>query len=150
MLHYKKIVYRFVFAAIFLIGFTFFVYLQNLFTRFPDMDLSRSQLGVVSWYSETDPKINKHTANGEVFNDKDLTCASWDYEFGEKLLVINLMNGKWVVCRVNDRGPAKYLRREVDLTKTAFSRIANPRKGLLYGVVAPTSTKRKTGQLRAK
>lgn len=87
-------------------------------------------IGVASWYSETDPFINKHTANGEVFDDSQMTCASWDYPFGTKLEVTNLVNKKSVVCRVNDRGPAKRLNRKIDLSKAAFKKIADPRKGL--------------------
>lgn len=86
--------------------------------------------GIASWYSETDPFINKHTANGEVFDDSKMTCASWDYAFGTLLKVTNLKNGKSVVCRVNDRGPSKRLNRMVDLSKAAFKKIENPGKGL--------------------
>jgi rare lipoprotein A len=93
--------------------------------------------GIASWYSETDPGINKHTANGEVFEDTKLTCASWDFAFGTQLKVTNMENGKSVVCRVNDRGPAKRLHRVIDLTQTAFRRIANPKKGLVWVSVTP-------------
>ena len=57
--------------------------------------------GIASWYSESDPFINLHTANGEVFNDRALTCATWHFSFGSYLRVENLDNGKSVVCRVN-------------------------------------------------
>ncbi len=87
--------------------------------------------GIASWYSEKDPGINRHTANGEVFDDSAMTCADWHHPFGTKLKVVNLANGKSVVCRVNDRGPAKRLNRVIDLTKAAFRRIAEPRKGLV-------------------
>lgn len=87
--------------------------------------------GTASWYSETDPGINLHTANGEIFDDQKLTCASWDYPFGTLLQVTNLSNGKTVVCRVNDRGPNKRLARLLDLTHAAFRRIADTRRGLI-------------------
>ena len=29
--------------------------------------------GVASWYSESDPYINLHTANGEIFDDSEFT-----------------------------------------------------------------------------
>jgi rare lipoprotein A len=90
-----------------------------------------ARYGIASWYSETDPNINRHTANGEIFDDSRMTCAAWDYPFGTYLEVKNLENGKTVVCRVNDRGPNKRLKRLVDLTKSAFRKIANPRRGLL-------------------
>ena len=87
--------------------------------------------GTASWYSETDPGIQPQTANGEIFDDSKLTCASWHFPFGTSLKVKNEANGKSVVCRVNDRGPAKRLNRLIDLTKTAFSRIAPAHKGLI-------------------
>jgi rare lipoprotein A len=128
--------------AVFFVGITaatFFAwfYVRDLRIRYPEIDFYRARLGIASWYSETDKYIQKHTANGEVFNDKAMTCASWHYPFGEKLLVIIMLNGRWVVCRVNDRGPAKYLRREIDLTKAAFGKIANPDIGLILTAVIP-------------
>ncbi len=122
-------------------GFLLWNYISDLQSRFPDMDYSRSRLGIASWYSETDRNINEWTASGEKFNDRDSTCASWDFPFGEKLLVINTLNGKWVVCRVNDRGPSKRLRREIDLTKAAFKKIASTDRGLTIVAVLPVKKK---------
>lgn len=86
--------------------------------------------GKASWYSQNDPGILLTTANMEIFNDSQLTCAMWDMPFNTILKVTNLENGKSVVVRVNDRGPAKRLNRAIDLTKTAFSKIADLEKGL--------------------
>lgn len=122
-------------------GLSLLLYLHDLHVRFPGIDLSRARMGIASWYSEQDKNINKHTANGEVFDDKAMTCASWYYPFDEELLVINMLSGKWVVCRVNDRGPNKRLNREIDLSKAAFSEIANLKKGLIYTAVIPTQKK---------
>ena len=112
-------------------------YTMDLRARFPDMDRSRMHFGVASWYSENDKFINKRTANNEKFDDDAMTCASWNYPFHEKLLVINALNLKWVVCRVNDRGPAKRLKREIDLTHAAFRRISHSKKGLIFVTVIP-------------
>ena len=112
-------------------------HVYTLYLLFPGMDFSRLHTGIASWYSEKDPAINKHTANNEIFDDEADTCATWHYPFHEKLLVFNLLNGKWTVCRVNDRGPAKRLNREVDLTKAAFKKVAMSRKGLIPVVVVP-------------
>lgn len=129
----------FIFPAI--TGLLLWNYANDLHTRFPDIDLSRSRLGIASWYSETDRNIHERTASGEKFDDQEITCASWDYPFGEKLLVINTLNGKWVVCRVNDRGPNRRLRRQIDLTKAAFKRISSPSRGLICVAVIPTVKK---------
>ena len=91
-------------------------------------------LCIASWYSEEDPGILKTTANMEIFNDEGLTCAMWDVPFGTMLKVTNLNNGKYVVVRVNDRGPARHLVDEgrlIDLTKEAFSSIAPLKEGLI-------------------
>jgi len=90
--------------------------------------------GMASWYSEEDPGVLKTTANMECFDDTLLTCAMWDVPFNTILKVTNLENGKAVFVRVNDRGPAKRLVREgriIDLTKRAFSKIADLENGLV-------------------
>jgi len=86
---------------------------------------------IASWYGGGE-KLNKYTANGEIFDPKKLTCASWDHPFDTRLKVINAENGKSVIVRVNDRGPNKRLGRAIDLTKLAFSKIADTRKGLAF------------------
>lgn len=87
--------------------------------------------GIASWYSESDPGINLTTANGEIFDDSLRTCASWHYPFGTHLRVTSLSNGRTVICRVNDRGPAKRLGRLIDLTRAAFQEIAPLGVGLI-------------------
>ncbi len=90
--------------------------------------------GMASWYSENDPGILKTTANMEIFDDGGFTCAIWDIPFNTLIEVTNLNNGRSVVVRVNDRGPAKRLvsqGRIIDLTKAAFSKISPLDKGLV-------------------
>lgn len=92
------------------------------------------KVGTASWYSHQSPGIKKTTANMEIFDDTDMTCAMWDVPFNQKLRVTNIKNGKSVVVRVNDRGPHKrYVRkgRVVDLSKGAFKKIAGLKKGLI-------------------
>ena len=86
--------------------------------------------GQASWYSQNDPGILLTTANMESFDDSKLTCAICDLPFNTMLKVTNLENGKSIIVRVNDRGPAKRLNRTIDLTKQAFSEIADLEKGL--------------------
>jgi rare lipoprotein A len=87
--------------------------------------------GIASWYSQSDPFINLRTANGEIFDDTKMTCASWHYPFGTRLKITNPANGKSVICIVNDRGPAKRLNRLIDLSKGAFRKIADTKNGLI-------------------
>jgi len=90
--------------------------------------------GKASWYSKKSPGIRKHTANNEIFDDTALTAAMWGVPFGQFVRVTNPQNGKSIVVRINDRGPHKrYVKkgRIIDLTKTAFVQIADPKKGLV-------------------
>ena len=86
--------------------------------------------GIASWYGGGE-KLNIFTANGEVFNPKDITCASWDYPFNSLIKVTNITSGKAIIVRVNDRGPNKRLGRAIDLSRQAFSQIADSKCGLL-------------------
>jgi rare lipoprotein A (peptidoglycan hydrolase) len=111
---------------------------RDLQRRFPDMDFSKARFVAASWYSEDDAAIEENTANGEEFNDRAMTCAVQNYPFDKKLLVLNPLNGKFVICRVNDRGPAKRLGRGIDLTRAAFKKIGNLDKGLLRVMLVPS------------
>lgn len=61
------------------------------------------------FYGKTSYYDNKHqgklTANGEIFDKNQLTCAHKELPFETICRVTNLANGKSVVVRVNDRGP---------------------------------------------
>ncbi len=86
--------------------------------------------GLASFYGNGE-KLNKYTANKEVFNPNDLTCASYSYPFNTLLKVTNVKNGKEVIVRVNDRGPNKRLDRVIDLSRKAFQEIGELREGLI-------------------
>jgi rare lipoprotein A len=61
------------------------------------------QIGLASWYG---PQFQgKETANGETFNMHDLTCAHRSLPLGTWVKVTNLHTRRWIVVRVNDRGP---------------------------------------------
>ncbi|HTL46569.1 MAG TPA: septal ring lytic transglycosylase RlpA family protein [Verrucomicrobiae bacterium] len=87
--------------------------------------------GMASWYSRNDRGVRGFTANGERFDDTKRTCASWHYAMNTRVRITNLENGKSVVCRVNDRGPSKRLKRVIDMTRAAFDDIGNPKRGLM-------------------
>ena len=73
----------------------------------------------------------RKTASGEVFNNSKQTAAHKKLPFGTTLKVINRTNGKWVLVKVNDRGPFSK-GREIDLSKKAFMDITDDKsKGLL-------------------
>jgi len=80
-----------------------------------------------SWYGEK--YRGKATASGEAFNPDELTAAMWDVPFGTKFRVH--YGKKFVVVRINDRGPAKRLKRGIDLSKAAFKKLSPLGKGLI-------------------
>ncbi len=64
---------------------------------------THKEVGEASWYG---PGFQgKETANGETFDQKDLTAAHPSLPMGTKAKVTNLENGKKVDVRINDRGP---------------------------------------------
>ena len=90
-----------------------------------------------SWYSHEScikEGGSGKMANGEILDDTRLTAASWDYPFGTRLSVTNLINGKTVVVEVTDRGPSKRLYREgrvLDLSMAAFEALDDLQRGVI-------------------
>src|SRR5262245_25734076 len=61
------------------------------------------QFGVASWYG---PGFHgKRTANGEIYDQYELTAAHPTLRLGTRVMVTSLTNGRSVEVRVNDRGP---------------------------------------------
>jgi rare lipoprotein A len=59
--------------------------------------------GHASWYG---PGFHgRRTANGERFNQYAMTAAHKSLPFGTRMRVTNLVNGRSVIVRINDRGP---------------------------------------------
>jgi rare lipoprotein A len=59
--------------------------------------------GVASWYG---PGFHgRMTANGETYDQEELTAAHKTLPFNTLVRVENVRNGKSVVVRINDRGP---------------------------------------------
>jgi rare lipoprotein A len=95
-----------------------------------------SMHGTASYYGGGE-KLNRHTANGDVFNPHALTAAHRSLPLGSRVRVTNARTGKSVVVRINDRGPASWTGRAIDLSKGAFRQIANLASGLVQVVIAP-------------
>ncbi|MEL0635546.1 septal ring lytic transglycosylase RlpA family protein [Marinomonas sp. TI.3.20] len=72
----------------------------------------------------------RQTASGELFNQKAMTAAHKRLPFGTKVKVTNVANGKSVIVRINDRGPF-VSGRIIDLSKSAFQRIASTKHGVI-------------------
>ncbi len=76
--------------------------------------------GMASWYG---PNFHgKKTANGEIYNQDDLTAAHRTFPFGSIVKIISLENNKYTFVRINDRGPfAKD--RIIDLSRKAAEQL---------------------------
>jgi rare lipoprotein A len=85
--------------------------------------------GAASWYG---PYFHgRMTANGEIFNQYDLTAAHRTLPLGTFVKVTNQRNGRTVVVRINDRGP--YYdedSRVLDLSYQAARVLGSEEKGL--------------------
>lgn len=107
-----------------LFGFQFSIFnLQSsIFLR------AQMQTGKASFYSKR--ATGSRTANGERLHHDSLTCAHRSYPFGTLLRVTNVVNGKQVVVRVNDRGPFRK-GRIIDLSWGAAKAIGMIAQGIV-------------------
>lgn len=81
---------------------------------YPAVDYNYNKKGVASWYG---PNFHgKMTANGEIYNQNDLTAAHKTLPLPSIVRVTNLENGRSLVVRVNDRGPYAHSR-IIDMSK---------------------------------
>ncbi len=70
---------------------------------YPEENFHLVETGIASWYG---PGFHAdHTANGELFDQNELTAAHRTLQLPALARVTNLENGHSVVVRVNDRGP---------------------------------------------
>jgi peptidoglycan lytic transglycosylase len=84
------------------------------------------QVGNASWYGKQ--FHGRTTASGEDFDMFELTAAHRKLPLGTFVKVTNLKNGKWIIVRINDRGP--YVGdRIMDLSYSA-ARLLNFRDGV--------------------
>ena len=92
----------------------------------PKETYNYKQTGIASWYG---PNFHgKLTANGEIYNQNDLTAAHNTLQLPSIIRVTNLENGKSVILRVNDRGPFAHSR-ILDLSSRAADLLDVKRKG---------------------
>jgi rare lipoprotein A len=104
---------------------------------------NKEMTGLASWYG---PYFHgRLTANGERFNQNELTVAHKSLPFNTYLQVTNLKTGKAVIVRVNDRGP--YIPpRSLDLSRVAARCINSERSGVVpyKAVILQTSEPKMT------
>jgi rare lipoprotein A len=99
---------------------------------------SYEETGVASWYGYETLRNNKGrmTANGEVFDPREMTAAHKYLPLPTHVKVTNLENNRSIIVRVNDRGPfpsdrnASSGERIIDLSAGAAKRLGFHQKGL--------------------
>lgn len=77
---------------------------------------------MASWYDR-----GCCTASGERFNPNDLTFAARSRQWGRHIRFCH--EGRCVVARQNDYGPAAWTGRTFDLSRAAFAAIASTGRG---------------------
>jgi rare lipoprotein A len=73
-------------------------------------------------------RLNRHTANGEVYRPHGITAAHRTLPFGSRVKVVH--GGRSVVVRINDRGPAKWTGRCIDLSLGAARKLGMVKRGV--------------------
>ena len=87
--------------------------------------------GLASWYGGGE-RLHRRTASGTRTDPAACEAAMWDVPFGTAVKVTNRQNGRSVIVRITDRGPAHRLRmRVIDLSRRAFRMLAPLRQGLI-------------------
>lgn len=91
-------------------------YIINNIKYIPRLVSYYDENGIASWYG---PKFNKKlTANGEIFNQDEVSAAHKTLPLPSIVKVTNLSTNKYLFIRVNDRGPFVN-DRIIDLSKQA-------------------------------
>ena len=93
---------------------------------YPQDEPDYRETGIASWYG---PGFHgKETANGEVFDENEVTAAHRTLPMPSVVRVTNLGNGRSIVVRVNDRGPFAH-GRIIDLSRRAAQLLGFERNG---------------------
>lgn len=115
---------------------------------YPQENFNYSEVGIASWYG---PGFHaNNTANGERYDQNELTAAHRTLQMPSLVRVTNLDNGRSVVLRVNDRGP--YSKgRIIDVSSRAADLLAFKGKGTAKVRVEtlPTESRRIAEDARA-
>ena len=77
--------------------------------------------GVLVWRRTEKYEPNAHTANGELFDKWGLTAAHRSLPMGTRLLLSH--RGRTCVVRINDRGPALWTGRSLDVSRGAATKL---------------------------
>lgn len=113
---------------------------------YPAEDMSYDQTGIASWYG---PNFHgKPTANGETFDQWEVSAAHKTLPLPSIVRVTNLGNGRSLVIRINDRGPFKP-GRIIDLSRRAAQVLGTEKTGTAQVRVQILAPESRTAKLRA-
>jgi rare lipoprotein A len=85
------------------------------------------QAVMASYYGGRDGRDGHRTASGEVFNSNEVTAAHRSLPFGSRVRVC--FESRCAVVRINDRGPAAWTGRSLDLSAGAARAIGLVARG---------------------
>ena len=114
-------------------SFIFFILHSSFFISH---SYAQQQRGKASYYSKR--ANGARTSSGERLNNDSLVCAHRTYPFGTMLKVTNLVNNKWTIVRVIDRGPFGR-GRVIDLSYAAAKELGMLSQGVASVLVEPAS-----------
>lgn len=112
------------------------LFILGLFICQLNQAIAYEQHGIASVYWEP-----QRLAIGGRFNPHGISVAHRTLPLGSYVKVTNKTNGKSVVAIVNDRGPAKWTRRIVDLSLGAASKIGLSKQNGIAPVKLETTEK---------
>ena len=96
------------------------------------------EVGIGSWYGGRSVRGHR-TANGDRFDENQLTAAHPKLPFSTHVRVTNLGNGKEVTVRINDRN-ATYTGRVIDLSRRAAETIGMRFQGIGLVAIVPNES----------
>ncbi|MGE0090887.1 MAG: septal ring lytic transglycosylase RlpA family protein [Bacteroidales bacterium] len=111
-----------------ILGFTILVQLNFLSVIAVGQQKPFEQTGIASFYANKFE--GRTTSNGEIYFHDKKTAAHPTLAFGSIVKVTNLENNKFVVVRINDRGPF-IAGRIIDLSKSAAKNLGFIEKGVV-------------------
>ncbi|MCF8473551.1 MAG: septal ring lytic transglycosylase RlpA family protein [Emcibacter sp.] len=95
----------------------------------PQADPNYDKVGLASWYGQKFHGLR--TANGDIFNMNDLTAAHTTLPMPSYVRVTNIENGRWLILKVNDRGPFVG-DRLIDVSRRAAQLLGFEKKGVTH------------------
>jgi len=99
-------------------------------------ELAQNKATVVSWDClasyYTERSSGTFQANGRRFNEDALTAAHRTLRFGTILIIENLDNGKLSPVQIQDRGPAEWTGRTLDVSLAVAKRLGIVHQGVAH------------------